>query len=308
MPVGITTASDAAEKKPNDICGKPVVNMWWTHSPNDKKPVPTAESTIHEYPTIGRRATVGTIMDAMAIEGRKTMYTSGCPKIQNKCCQRIGSPPRVGSKNGQSNERSSSNRKSPAISGGNAKRIIPPTTITYQAYRGMMLTRIPGGRHFNAPTINSTAAAILATSMNDRPSNQMSGPMPSSFVASGGYMNHPALGAASNSSDPSTKHPPIRKHQYPYALRRGNGISLAPRKAGRSKMLMASNIGTAKRNIMAEPCMVKNWLNRSASKKVLSGKASCTRIANANNPAISIKVSAVSEYHVPTSLLLTADQ
>ena len=48
MPVGMTTASEAAEKKPSDIDGKPVVNMWCTHSPNERKPVPTAESTIHE--------------------------------------------------------------------------------------------------------------------------------------------------------------------------------------------------------------------------------------------------------------------
>ena len=32
-PVGIATASDAAEKKPSEICGRPVANMWWTHRP-----------------------------------------------------------------------------------------------------------------------------------------------------------------------------------------------------------------------------------------------------------------------------------
>ena len=46
--VGIATASDAAEKKASEICGRPVANMWWTHSPNDRKPVPTAASTIQE--------------------------------------------------------------------------------------------------------------------------------------------------------------------------------------------------------------------------------------------------------------------
>ena len=38
--------------------------------------------------------------------------------------------------------------------------------------------RIPGGRHFSAPTIISTAAAIAATSMNEKPSSQMSAPIP----------------------------------------------------------------------------------------------------------------------------------
>ena len=36
---------------------------------------------------------------------------------------------------------------------------------------------MPGARHFNTPTINSTAAAIAATSMNEKPSSQMSAPM-----------------------------------------------------------------------------------------------------------------------------------
>ena len=48
MPVGITTASEAAEKKPSDIVGRPVANMWWTQSPKLRNPVPTADSTIHE--------------------------------------------------------------------------------------------------------------------------------------------------------------------------------------------------------------------------------------------------------------------
>ena len=61
--------------------------------------------------------------------------------------------------------------------------------------------------------MSSTAAAIEATSMNDSPSSQMSEPMPDSFVASGGYMNHPARGPAPKSTEPITKMPPIRKHQ-----------------------------------------------------------------------------------------------
>ena len=89
---------------------------------------------------------------------------------------------------------------------------------------------MPGGRHFSTPTIISTAAAIEATSMKDRPSSQMSAPMPesSSSVASGGYMNQPPSGAASKKIEPQTKTPPIRKHQKPKADSRGNGRSRAP--------------------------------------------------------------------------------
>ncbi len=37
-------------------------------------------------------------------------------------------------------------------------------------------------------------------------------------------------------------------------------MSRAPSKAGRIRIEIASKMGTAKRNIIAEPCMVMNWL------------------------------------------------
>ena len=73
MPVGTATASEAAEKKLSEISGRPVVNMWCTHRPNDRKATPTAESTIHEWPTIGLPAKVGRMVAMSAIEGRKMM-------------------------------------------------------------------------------------------------------------------------------------------------------------------------------------------------------------------------------------------
>ena len=45
-PVGIATAWEAAEKNASEIPGSPVVNMWCTHSPKLRNPVPTAASTI----------------------------------------------------------------------------------------------------------------------------------------------------------------------------------------------------------------------------------------------------------------------
>ena len=74
--------------------------------------------------------------------------------------------------------------------------------------------RIPGGRHFKTPMMSSTAAAIEATSMKERPSSQTSTPMSSASgpdVLKGGYMNQPPLGPASNRIEPQTKVPPIRK-------------------------------------------------------------------------------------------------
>ncbi len=73
-------------------------------------------------------------------------------------------------------------------------------------------------------------------------------------------MNHPPSGAALKKIDPATKIPPMRKLQNPNADRRGNGRSRAPSISGRMKMANASKSGTAKRNIIMEPCSVNSWL------------------------------------------------
>ena len=41
----MATAVDAAEKSASVTPGRPVVNMWCTHSPKLRKPVPIAERT-----------------------------------------------------------------------------------------------------------------------------------------------------------------------------------------------------------------------------------------------------------------------
>src|SRR5690606_12964820 len=103
----------------------------------------------------------------------------------------------------------SSSSTSPAISGGKANSIITPTTKMYQPYSGIKLIRIPGGRHFSTPTINSTAAAIDAISINERPSSQTSTPIPGLSVLKGGYMNHPPSGAIPKNNEAQKKVPPI---------------------------------------------------------------------------------------------------
>ena len=45
MPIGIAMAVLAAEKKESDMSGRPVVNMWCTHSPKLRKPTEIAART-----------------------------------------------------------------------------------------------------------------------------------------------------------------------------------------------------------------------------------------------------------------------
>ena len=68
-------------------------------------------------------------------------------------------------------------------------------------------------------------------------------------------------------------------------------------------MLSASNImGTAKRNIMVLPCMVKIWLYLSGPRKRFSGRASWIRISTARKPANTKKMKAVIMNRLPMIL------
>ena len=66
----------------------------------------------------------------------------------------------------------------------------------------------------------------------------------------------------------------------------------------------ASNIGTANRNIIIEPCSVKSWLNVDAETRSLSGTASCARMTSASTPANSIIAKAVSVYQTPDRVVV----
>lgn len=78
--------------------------------------------------------------------GRIKIYTSGCPKNQNKCWNKIGSPPPVGSKNEVLQFRSMiSIVRAPAKTG--RARIRRITVIrTDQMKRGIFSVGIPSSR------------------------------------------------------------------------------------------------------------------------------------------------------------------
>src|SRR5690606_32412520 len=71
----------------------PDTNMWRPHTIVDKKAIANTEVIIALYPKIGLRALVANISDTIPIAGRITIYTSGCPKNQNRCSNNTGEPP-----------------------------------------------------------------------------------------------------------------------------------------------------------------------------------------------------------------------
>src|SRR5690606_32131600 len=211
-PMGIATAIDAAEKKLMASSGMPVANMWCTHSPKLRKPVPMMASTIQVYPTTGRRANTGISVDTTPAAGRKMMYTSGWPNNQNKCCHSSGEPPSSTSKNTNPKARSISSSTLPRISGGKPNAIMNAVTSTYQANSGMRWIDMPGARVRRIATISSIAPVTAAISEKVTPSSQKSGPSPGeySLPLSGVYMNQPASGAAPNRKPEYRNNPPNR--------------------------------------------------------------------------------------------------
>jgi hypothetical protein len=71
--LGIETVMLAALKKLIDSWGKPVANMWWTHTPKPINPVVTVANATKVWPIIGRRQNVGITIESMPVAGRNTM-------------------------------------------------------------------------------------------------------------------------------------------------------------------------------------------------------------------------------------------
>ena len=111
----------AAAKKTMVVAGRPVANMWCTHTPNPMNATSSSATATSGNAAIIRRVNVGMIEVAIPNAGSTMMYTSGWPKIQKRCCHRSGSPPWAMSKNLKPSFLSSSRNTRSAVSGGSAK-------------------------------------------------------------------------------------------------------------------------------------------------------------------------------------------
>src|SRR6476661_7384704 len=81
--------------------------MWCPQTRNERTAMATLEKATKLYPKIRFLENVATSSLITPIAGKTRTYTSGCPKNQNKCWKRMGSPPSAGSKNPKCRKRSS---------------------------------------------------------------------------------------------------------------------------------------------------------------------------------------------------------
>src|SRR6478735_58416 len=89
-PVG--TAMSIVISENHGSSTEPVTYMWCAQTVTDSAAMAIVAYTRVLYPKIGLRLNTGKISDTMPKNGSAMMYTSGCPKNQNRCCQSRAPP------------------------------------------------------------------------------------------------------------------------------------------------------------------------------------------------------------------------
>ena len=171
----------------------------------------------------------------MPNDGSTRMYTSGWPKIQNRCCHSSGSAPASTEKNVASNWRWKMSSTSATVITGMANSSRNWMTRIIQVNTGMRISDMPLVRMFNAVTIRLMAPDCDATPVIIRPIAQMSMPFEgeNATLEFGAYMNQPPSAAPPRIHDVLMNRAPNKNAQMPKALRRGKATSRAPTCNGR---------------------------------------------------------------------------
>ena len=158
------------------------------------------------------------------------MYTSGCPKNQNKCWNKIGSPPPAGSKKDVFKFRSVSNIVIAAAKTGKDNNSSTVVITTDQINKGTRSNDMPFHRifatveiKFNEPKIDEAPAKC-----NEKIAISTDGPEWAILYANGGYTVHPVPTPFSTNAEKTNIIIDGGNSQNLRLLRRGNAISGAP--------------------------------------------------------------------------------
>src|SRR5699024_6509499 len=142
-PVG--TAMSIVIRAKNGSNTEPVAYMWCAQTVIDNAAIAAVAKTNDLYPKIGFREKTGITSVIIPKNGSAIIYTSGCPKNQNKCCHRMA-PPFSGSKMWPPKRRSSPSPNRAAASGGNAISTSSDVISAFQVKIGTRHMVMPGAR------------------------------------------------------------------------------------------------------------------------------------------------------------------
>ncbi len=113
----------------------------------------------------------------MPKNGSAMMYTSGCPKNQNRCCH-SSAPPLAASNTTEPKRRSASSTSRDAARTGNAIRIRIDVNRVFHTKIGIRNIVMPGARIPMMVVMKLTAPRIVPKPASARPMIHRSGPMP----------------------------------------------------------------------------------------------------------------------------------
>lgn len=194
------------------------------------------------------------------------MYTSGCPKNQNKCWYKIGSPPPLGSKNEVLTLRSvRSIVIAPANTGKERSNRIT-VILTAQTNKGIRSSRRPFHRIFATVVIKLIAPRIeeIPARCKEKIARSTEGPACAIFLASGGYKVHPVPTPFSTAAELKSRRSAGGRSQNLILFIRGKAMSGAPSIKGISQFPNPPiKIGITKKKIIRRPWAVTivlyNW-------------------------------------------------
>jgi len=135
--------------------------------------------------------------------GRIKMYTSGCPKNQNKCWYKIGSPPPLGSKNDVLKLRSVNNIVIAPANTGSDKSNKIVVINTDHTNKGICSKDISFGRIFIIVVIKLIEPKIeeIPAKWSEKIAKSTALPLCEMLLANGGYTVHPVPAPDSTKED-----------------------------------------------------------------------------------------------------------
>lgn len=195
--------------------------------------------------------------------GRIKIYTSGCPKNQNRCWYRTGSPPPAGSKNDVFRFRSvRSIVIAPARTGSvKTKRMVVITTA--HTNNGIRSNRIPFERMLIIVVMKLMEPKIddAPAKWSEKIARSTDGPEWARLLESGGYTVHPVPAPFSTAAEDTRR---INDGGISQNLRlfiRGNAISGAPSISGNNQFPNPPiKIGITIKKIIRNPWAVTSVL------------------------------------------------
>jgi len=245
------------------------------------------------------------IWETIPNPGRIKIYTSGCPKNQNKCWNKIGSPPPEGSKNEVLKFRSVSNIViAPASTGkdNNSKIVVRNTDHTNRFKRSQV---IPGARILITVVMKLIAPKIEDTPATCNEKIARSTPAPACAIGplNGGYTVQPVPTPDSVIDLDSRKMKEGGRSQKERLFIRGNDISGAPINRGSIQLPNPPiRTGITKKKIITKAWAVTITLYKCPSISNVPGILNSYRISKDNPvPTIPHQTPKI-KYKVPISL------